>query len=219
MTHNDIRRGHCHGQLEGCQCKPGQAATILRMGTKQTQIRQGNISTATTRPVTSRGRITIRADWAGPGPVRTAVTAGPSQWLGKMPRKHWKGDIAVPTFIASGSGRDMYLDPQASKDARQDHTQSKAITYKDEASGQTRHLRWWTRLPASVEFLERKKKQRQAALRLSQLPKLKSPDVVRQQENTRARLALEPFNPWNVERQEIKNFALNFRANSMGQKP
>ena len=183
------------------------------MGTKQTQIRQGNISTATTRPVTSRGRITIRAtDWAGP-------SQDCSHGRGKMPRKHWKGDIAVPTFIASGSGRDMYLDPQASKDARQDHTQSKAITYKDEESGQTRHLRWWTRLPASVEFLERKKKQRQVALRLSQLPKLKSPDVVQQQENTRARLALEPFNPWNVERQEIKNFALNFRANSMGQKP
>jgi hypothetical protein len=28
-----------------------------------------------------------------------------------MPGKHQKGDVAVPTFHASGTGRDLYLNP------------------------------------------------------------------------------------------------------------
>jgi hypothetical protein len=133
-----------------------------------------------------------------------------------MPRKHWKGDISVPHFIASGTGRDMYLDPQSSKSCHLDHQESKVVTYHDDESGRTKHLRWWTRLPASAEFLERKKKQRQMALRLSQLPKIGSANIERSQswstENARAKMALEPFNPWSIERQEIKNYSLKFKA-------
>ncbi len=132
-----------------------------------------------------------------------------------MPRKHWKGDISVPHFIASGTGRDMYLDPQKSVTGNLDYQESKVVTYHDDESGRTKHLRWWTRLPASVEFLERKKKQQQMALRLSQLPKIVSANIERQSwstENARAKLAMEPFNPWNVERQEIKNYSLKFKA-------
>jgi hypothetical protein len=112
----------------------------------------------------------------------------------------------------------MYLDPQAAKDVKQECTQTKVISYHDEESGQIRHLRWWTRLPASVEFQERRKKQKQMALRLSQLPKAKALDAKQQPENLQARIALEAFNPWNVERQEIKNFTLKFRANPQTQK-
>ncbi len=133
-----------------------------------------------------------------------------------MPRKHWKGDISVPHFIASGTGRDMYLDPQSSNAFNHDYLESKVITYHDDESGRTKHIRWWTRLPASVEFLERKKKQQQMALRLSQLPKIGTANIERNQswstEKARAKIALEPFNPWSVERQEIKNFSCKFKA-------
>ena len=137
-----------------------------------------------------------------------------------MPRKHWKGDIAIPNFIASGSGRDMYLDPQISNERRQEDAprKPKIISYQDDESGRTVQLRWWTRLPASVEFLDRKKKQQQMALRLSQLPKIKSLDPERlsfwSTRNSHAKIALEPFNPWSVERQEIKNLSLKFRTSS-----
>ena len=111
----------------------------------------------------------------------------------------------------------MYLDPRLSTDCRQEHTQSKVISYQDER-GQTKHLRWWTRLPASVEFQDRKKKQQEMALRLSQLPKLKPLDTERRKvwspRNSQAKIALEPFNPWSVERQEIRNYSMKLRTSS-----
>ncbi len=107
----------------------------------------------------------------------------------------------------------MYLDPQSSNTPTHDCHESKVLVYHDDESGRTKHIRWWTRLPASVEFLERKKKQQQMALRLSQLPKI---GTARNQswstEKARAQIALEPFNPWSIERQEIKNFSLKFKA-------
>ena len=33
-----------------------------------------------------------------------------------MPGKHQKGDVVVPTFHASGTGRDLYLNPHAGQD-------------------------------------------------------------------------------------------------------
>ncbi len=33
-----------------------------------------------------------------------------------MPGKHQKGDVVVPTFHASGTGRDLYLNPHACQD-------------------------------------------------------------------------------------------------------
>ena len=81
-----------------------------------------------------------------------------------MPRSHQKGDVAVPTFHASGTGRDLYLDP--SKADVGDAPRPQPLQYTDIETGERCLLRWWTRLPASGEYKTRLKRQKAMANRL-----------------------------------------------------
>ena len=81
----------------------------------------------------------------------------------KMPRSHQKGDVAVPTFHASGTGRDLYLDP--SKADVGDAPRPQPLQYTDIETGERCLLRWWTRLPASGEYKTRLKRQKAMANR------------------------------------------------------
>ena len=88
-------------------------------------------------------------------------------------RRHWKGEIPIPAFIASGNGRDLYLDPQF-KGKFTDEKPKSTIAYIDDETGKQKTLRWWSRLPASANFLDRMRKQQQMAERLSKLPTIDS---------------------------------------------
>jgi hypothetical protein len=95
-----------------------------------------------------------------------------------MPGKHQKGDVVVPTFHASGTGRDLYLNPHAGQDKDELKVAiQKPLQYTDIETGNVCTLRWWTRLPASGEHKHRLKRQSAMAKRLSQLPSLDSKKV------------------------------------------
>lgn len=80
-----------------------------------------------------------------------------------MPRRHQKGDVTVPTFHASGTGRDLYLDPNKADVA--DAPRAQPLHYTDIETGERCTLRWWTRLPASGEYKTRLKRQKAMANR------------------------------------------------------
>ena len=64
-----------------------------------------------------------------------------------MPGKHQKGDVVVPTFHASGTGRDLYLNPHAGLD--KDELKSalqKPLQYTDIETGEV-----WVRFGAEKE--------------------------------------------------------------------
>ena len=85
-----------------------------------------------------------------------------------MPRKHQKGDVSVPAFHASGTGRDLYLDPNFSQAANRngvDQLKAAPIRYTDIETGEQCTLRWYTRLPAGAEYKSRLKRQKAMANR------------------------------------------------------
>ena len=138
-----------------------------------------------------------------------------------MPGKHQKGDVIVPTFHASGTGRDLYLNPHAGQDKDELKVAiQKPLQYTDIETGDVCTLRWWTRLPASGEHKHRLKRQSAMAKRLSQLPSLDSKKVPKPGRSHSslgipgvgldryARVAVESFNPWSPHQTNLRNFAV-----------
>lgn len=138
-----------------------------------------------------------------------------------MPRRHQKGDVPVPTFIASGSGRDLYLDPNTATSAPP--PAPAPLQYTDIETGERCTLRWWTRLPVAGEYKHRLKRQKAMAERLSQLPPLdKTVDKAKRSHSSLGfsttgrglerydRMALEKFNPWSPHQVSIRNYALTY---------
>ena len=57
-----------------------------------------------------------------------------------MGRRHQKGDVAVPSFHASGTGRDLYLDPNTA--AAGPPAPAQPLSYTDIETGERCTLRW-----------------------------------------------------------------------------
>lgn len=69
-----------------------------------------------------------------------------ADWSCEMPGRHRKGEVSVPAFIASGTGRDLYLNPLTAAAPGSDDSMraamSKALQYTDIETGDRCTLRW-----------------------------------------------------------------------------
>ncbi|EKX31787.1 hypothetical protein GUITHDRAFT_122031 [Guillardia theta CCMP2712] len=130
-----------------------------------------------------------------------------------MPTQHYP----VPKFYASGTGRDLYLDPRNGQGSQDDGALKRAhrrtIRFRDFDSDAEVSLRWWSHLPAGGEFKSRIQRERAMASRLSSIhPGSKSKSRTRLTSSLNLtmeeRLALEKFNPFSPHQRTIRDFSV-----------